>query len=161
MNKETYKEVPFACNYLASDMGNVKSKRYDKPLKGSLNSCGYKRVQLGSSKNKQFVHRIVALTFLEIDQNRLFVNHKDGNKANNQLSNLEWVTSSENDLHAYANDLKKSKKGEDCHRAKLNNNQVAEIKKLLANNYTCAHIAGIFSVHRKTINDIKLKRTWK
>lgn len=51
------------------------------------------------------VHRIVALTFLETDKNVLCldVNHKDGNKLNNDIDNLEWVTRSENNLHAVVN----------------------------------------------------------
>ena len=61
---EEYREIPFAKNYLVSNLGNVKSKRYNKPLKGYVNNCGYKRVQLGSSKNKHFIHRLVAQTFL-------------------------------------------------------------------------------------------------
>jgi len=84
---EQYKEIPFAENYLVSDFGNVKSKRYNKPLKGDLNNSGYKRVQLGNSNNKHFIHRLVAETFLKKDLLRAFVNHKDGNKQNNNLIN--------------------------------------------------------------------------
>lgn len=62
---EQYKEIPFAKNYLVSNLGNVKSKRYNKPLKGFINNSGYKRVQIGTSNNKYFIHRLVAETFLE------------------------------------------------------------------------------------------------
>lgn len=158
---EVYKEIPFAENYLCSNYGNVKSKRYNKPLKGDLNSCGYKRVQLGSNKNKHFIHRLVAETFLKKDLLREFVNHKDGNKQNNKVENLEWVTRSENDLHAYRNDLRKSIIGEKHHNSKLKINDVLEIKKMLASGYSCSIIAEKYPVSRKTINDIKLKKIWK
>jgi hypothetical protein len=157
---EYYKEIPFAKQYLVSNFGNIKSKRYDKPLKGFLNNCGYKRVQISNSKNKHFVHRLVAEVFLEKIIGKDFVNHKDGNKTNNKVENLEWVTRSENDLHAFANDLRKSKKGENHHNSKLKKNEVVEIKKYLSNGFNCTYISKIYNVSRKTINDIKLKKTW-
>lgn len=52
-----------------------------------------------------FVHRLVAFTFLDYDENKKYVNHKDGNKLNNDLDNLEWVTSKENKKHASKNNL--------------------------------------------------------
>lgn len=158
---EQYKEIPFADNYLVSNLGNVKSKRYNKPLKGQLNNCGYYRVQIGSVKNRHFIHRLVAETFLEKDFDREFVNHIDGNKLNNNVENLEWVTRSENDIHAFRNDLRKSKKGEKHHNAKLTQFKVNDIKELLSKNYNCVYIANLFNVNRKTINDIKLGKTWR
>lgn len=64
------------------------------------------------------VHRLVAETFLENELNKREVNHKDGNKANNNVNNLEWVTSSENQLHAFKNGLQKSKMGKDHAQSK-------------------------------------------
>jgi len=158
---EQYKEIPFSENYLVSNLGNVKSKRYNKPLKGFVNNSGYKRVQIGSSKNKHFIHRLVAETFLKKEFSKEFVNHKDGNKLNNSVDNLEWVTRSENDLHAFRNDLRKSRKGENHHNSKLTLSQVEEIKNLLSKNYNCTYIAEKYNVHRRTISDIKNKKTWK
>jgi len=158
---EVYKEIPFAENYLCSNYGNVKSKRYNKPLKGNVNNCGYKRVQLGSSGNKHFVHRLVAETWLEKHFNKDVVNHLDGNKLNNKHTNLEWCTRSENDIHAFANDLRKSKKGENHHNHKLTLLDVTRIRLLLSKNYNCTYIANEYNVHRRTISDIKNNKTWK
>ena len=158
---EQYKEIPFAQQYLVSNIGNVKSKRYNKPLKGFLNNCGYKRVQIGSSKNKYFVHRLVAEVFLQKPIDKDFVNHRDGNKLNNSVENLEWVTRSENDLHAFRNDLRKARKGENHHNSILNEYDVRKIKNLLSEGFNCTYISELYSVHRKTINDIKLGKTWK
>lgn len=66
-------------------------------------SCGYMLVTLcheGIRKNKR-VHRLLADAFLENPENKAQVNHIDGNKLNNQLSNLEWATSQENSQHSY------------------------------------------------------------
>jgi hypothetical protein len=71
-------------------------------LKNSLNNTGYYRVNL-KKKNKNniyLVHRLVALGFIENPENKRTVNHKDGNKINNNISNLEWNTDLENITHA-------------------------------------------------------------
>jgi len=73
----------------------------------STNHQGYKFLQLtldGKRSNKK-VHRLVAEAWITNPLNKPQVNHKDGVKSNNTLSNLEWVTSSENLKHAYASNL--------------------------------------------------------
>lgn len=80
-------------------------------LTPSKNQRGYPFVVLhknGGRKNKP-VHRIVAETFIENPENKPQVNHKDGDKGNNRVENLEWCTASENTKHAYDNDLIKHK----------------------------------------------------
>ncbi len=70
---------------------------------------GYKCVDLKVSGNRKTmrVHRLVSMAFIG-EPSKEMVNHKDGNKTNNILSNLEWATRSENELHAYYTGLKKS-----------------------------------------------------
>lgn len=98
-NYETYYEV--------SNLGNVRNYKTKKILKGDINTCGYRRVVLYAPVKKRFfIHRLVAYHFCDGYQEELIVNHKDGNKLNNMADNLEWVTRSENDLHAYKNDLR-------------------------------------------------------
>lgn len=73
-----------------------------------INTAGYKRITLYNPIRKRFfVHRLVAYHFCEGYKENLVVNHKDGNKQNNRSDNLEWVTRSENDLHAFKNGLRK------------------------------------------------------
>jgi Tol biopolymer transport system component len=67
---------------------------------------GYKVIYFGSTikrtKKKMFIHRLVAKAFIENPESKPFVNHKDCDKANNHISNLEWMTEGENTRYHYA-----------------------------------------------------------
>ena len=93
--------------YQVSSFGHVKNVKTGKILVGDTNNVGYKRVWLYTPVKKRFfIHRLVASHFCEGYQEGFVVNHKDGNKLNNSFENLEWVTHSENDLHAYKLNLR-------------------------------------------------------
>ena len=95
--------------YQISSHGQVKNKKTNKILIGDINSTGYRRVILYNPyKQRYFVHRLVAEHFCKNDdeQNKTIVNHIDGNKLNNYYTNLEWTTKSENDKHAFRNNLR-------------------------------------------------------
>ena len=81
----------------------------EKLLTGQINSCGYK--VFGLTKNNKYkvnsLHRIVALAFIPNPNNYDTVNHKDGNKLNNSIDNLEWCTQRENVIHAWRTGLSK------------------------------------------------------
>lgn len=87
--------------YRITKEGKVYSVRRKKYLKTAINEDGYETIQLQvDSKKKDFlVHRLVALGFIDNPENKKSVNHLDGNKLNNNKSNLEWSTTSENNLH--------------------------------------------------------------
>lgn len=98
---ENWKLIDGYNNYEVSDFGRVRN------LNGKILNvrvcCGYNRVRLysgGIGKNK-LVHRLVAESFISKDDNKIFINHKDGNKLNNVKCNLEWVNHSENQIHRY------------------------------------------------------------
>lgn len=98
--------------FQVSNLGNVFSKRTNKLLKHSVSKKGYcliaSKIGGRTGKNVCFkVHRLVAEAFLDNEQNKLYVNHKDGCKTNNNVLNLELCTSSENMQHAYDHGLKK------------------------------------------------------
>ena len=105
--------------YQVSNFGNVKRIEHtieytqcgqvrhrilsEKLMKLKLTHDGYLSVTLsknGISKS-HFVHRLVALAFIPVDETRPQVNHKDGNKQNNHIDNFEWMNASEQQLHAW------------------------------------------------------------
>lgn len=90
--------------YSVSDEGYVRNDKTSRILKPDINSKGYYRVIC--SLKRYFIHRLVAIHFIPNPDNKPQVNHKDSNKLNNHHSNLEWMTNSENNLHAYKNGRK-------------------------------------------------------
>ena len=110
MPKETYRTIKDFPHYQVSNLGNVKSLFTDKVLSKVLRDkrvkgkCYY-MVALynseGKRKNLQ-VHRIVAETFIRNSKNYPVVNHKDLNKLNNRVENLEWCTIEQNAKHWHA-----------------------------------------------------------
>ena len=107
---ELWKDVcGFEGLYKVSNLGRVSSCHYTnhkgkKPiiLKSTLSSTGYRHVQLYKNKKAYTVnvHRLVATAFIENPDDKPEVNHIDGNKSNNSVTNLEWVTTVENRQHA-------------------------------------------------------------
>lgn len=91
--------------YFVSPSGNIYNKHGD-IMQGGVDRCGYRHVIL-NRKHKN-VHRLIAETLIPNPNELPCVNHKDGNKLNNSVGNLEWCTHSENTIHAYKTGLQKS-----------------------------------------------------
>lgn len=108
--KEIWKDIPdYKGSYQVSNLGKVKSlnynqQKYERILKPVKTANGYFVVNL--SGHIYGIHRLVAMAFLNNKNNYPQVNHKDGNKQNNCVENLEWCSCSENLKHAYKNKLK-------------------------------------------------------
>jgi hypothetical protein len=102
--KSCGKEVNGYPNYLIYDDGAVYSMKRKMYLKPVHNDAGYQYVTLSNSlgKSNMYVHILVASHYLEKKTNCV-VNHKDLNKSNNNVENLEWISSSENRIHAHIN----------------------------------------------------------
>jgi len=131
-------------------------------LKQRLNADGYPTLTLGSKyiKRGSFrVHRIIAKLFVENSENKPEVNHIDGNKSNNYFNNLEWVTRSEQMLHAHKLGLK-SCEGEKNANHKLTEENVKEIRNLIDTGESIASIARLYGRGWQTINHIAKRSTW-
>lgn len=101
---EIWKDVEgYEGKYQVSNWGRVRNKKGE-IIKPYLNHKGYEKVSLSnginSRTNKHRVHRLVAQAFIPNPENYPQVNHKDGNKHNNSVSNLEWCTNLQNAQHA-------------------------------------------------------------
>lgn len=92
--------------YQVSNQGRVWSITSQRYLSGSLDKDGYRQVYL-TAKNgkarKEFVHRLAAIAFIENNEKLPQVNHKDEDKLNNNVSNLEWVTAKANSNYGTRN----------------------------------------------------------
>jgi len=141
--KEIWKPVPlFEESYKVSNFGRVKSikriikVRTDKTKRNyvysgqirvtHINKFGYRRIKLTVRENSVYrqksyvIHRLVAMVFIPNPKNKPQVNHIDGNKLNNNVSNLEWCTAKENIRHAFRTGL---------YKKPITNEQVKELRK--------------------------------
>ena len=98
---EIFKDIPGYPGYKISDHGNLWNMKLKRILESPLNKDGYQRIGLWNSQvcKKFFIHRLVAIAFIPNPEDKPQINHKDGNRTNNNLSNLEWVTNQENITH--------------------------------------------------------------
>lgn len=163
---EIFKDIPGFGDYKVSKLGNVKSFRYSKysdgkMLKPVLRSDGYLVVTLykeGKEKKKK-IHRLVAETFIPNPLKKKTVNHKDGNKQNNNISNLEWATVLENIIHAKKNDL--NVRGEKQWKSKLTEKQIVKIRMMRFDECcTYKYIADKFNISQSHVYDIINKKYW-
>lgn len=174
MNNEIWKPVPgYEDNYIISNFGNIQTVattfrniRPGRLLKPTACKNGYCIVRLwskGSGGKPLYVHRLVMLAFVGPCPRGEEVNHKDGNRTNNRLDNLEYMTRSENNFHSYHFLGRKASPtyGEKHHNAKLTRQKAAEIReKYATGNYTYAALGREYGVNYTTIKSIVLGRTW-
>ena len=155
--------------YQVSDTGIVKSvgrlgldgrNVNEKVLKPYMMPNGYLTVCLRKDgiTSRVYIHRVVCEAFIDNPNNLPVVNHKDGNKTNNTIPNLEWTTYSYNNQHAIKSGLKPA--GEQWYNAKLSEEDVIEILKR-GKYSTYENIAKEYGVTKATIRDVLTRRTWK
>ncbi len=104
------------------------------------------------------VHRMVVETFIGPIPDGMQVNHKDGDKTNNHLDNLEICTNSQNQLHRHR--VLGQNNGENHPLSKLKESDVRAIRKLIADGVDDQKVANTYLVHRSTVRYIRIGRTW-
>lgn len=168
--EEKFKVIKDFPKYSVSNFGRI--KRNVKAMRGKWKdgfflktntpgNHGYASVILTSDQNKLYrklVHRLVLETFIGVVESKPFCNHKDGNKMNNHLCNLEWCTGKENTEHAINSGLF-PQFGETNSCARLTVGDVLTIRNLLKTKGDL-EIAKEYRVHWMTIHNIKTGRTW-
>lgn len=158
--KEIWKVIDRFPHYRFSNFGRVKSLfgRHGKPERiisthKALNH--YERISLHEPKSKTYlVHRLIMEAFY--GPSTLHVNHKNGNKHDNRIENIEYVTCKQNTKHAIAVGLFKT--GESTPGAKLNNDSVRFIRNSSESNVI---LAKKFGVCHQTISSVRRGINWK
>lgn len=153
------KTIPGFPEYMACTDGRIYSIKRERWLIPQNRGGGYHYVNLGRS-NPRRVHRLVAITFLPNPYNKPQVNHIDGNKTNNSLTNLEWSTASENTAHAYSLGLMNIPKHEDRHNSKLSEKDIQFIREQYSNGIKQGLLAKQFSVDPSNISRIVNNKYW-
>lgn len=146
--------------YKISNYGNVYSLISNKLIDNYINNKGYMPVCLYKNNIRQYIHRhrLVAVHFIDNLENLYCVNHKDGNKLNNHVSNLEWCTLEDNNVHAKETGLLNPS---DNTTSKNNPERVREIRKRYSNGETARQIAESYNISMDSVRDIKNNKTWK
>lgn len=164
LNLDNFVLIKGYTHYLIDEKGNIYSLSRNKLLKPIKNKDGYYRVCLceNNVRHYRFVHRLVALQFIPIENPELLVvNHKDGNKINNNVDNLEWVTSRENTLHAINMNLW-SPCNDNNFNAKLSNEDVYKIRTMYKQGLKISEINKIYNnVTWENIKHIVTYKTFK
>lgn len=147
---------------LVSSKGRIKLVNSDKILKTSKQTQGYHMVSfthLDGRRVSKSVHRLVAETFLFCkNKDNMEVNHIDGNKSNNSLENLEWVTRTENLAHARAAGLFKRQFGSENGRYVHTEDKIENIKQLKAQKLTFNEIAMKLNLTHGQVTSLYYRR---
>lgn len=159
--------------YQVSNLGRVKSiarivVRTDgahTPIKETVrsqheNHKGYFKLNLRGTLGDAFVHRLVAMAFIPNPENKEFVNHINGDKKDNRVENLEWVSAKENSEHAVSTGLMKHK-GAGNPMSKLTEEKVIKIKRLFFMGSKTKDLAALFNVSFGAIHLIVNNKRWR
>lgn len=151
INGKEYRIVPGTRSRYVSKDGDVAGFE-GRTIIPSMDHDGYLTTKCpvagGASKDKRWitVHRMVAMAWIDNPNNEEHVNHKNRNRADNRVSNLEWCSPMHNAKHAQG--------GERCHFSKLTNDNALDIRARFIMGERMSHIAKVYSVTAATISAV-------
>lgn len=157
----TAKQSSIYPNYYIDTQGTVYNKKGRK-LKPQKTKGGYYVVDLPNNNrnhNVVLVHRLVAMAFIPNPDNLPEVNHKDTNKLNNKVENLEWCTKSQNQKHKFLN-LNCSLKGSQKVNSKLKEKDVFNIIQLRKDGFSNRYIGNIYNISPSVVSSIYNNKAW-
>jgi len=148
-------------NYVITNYGEVINIKRNRKIKASIRKDGYNQITLyskGKSK-RHYIHRLVAKNFIiNTDYEKKQINHINGNKSDNNVNNLEWVTPKENTIHAINNGLKIFKRDSyiqaGIKNRKTTQKQDEEIRQLSKEGMSFRKIGLKFKITHKTVSGI-------
>lgn len=160
--------VGFEGRYAVSDEGEFMSMDFKGSglpglMKTSRHMGGYRQINLVVARGtvkRHLVHRLVAQAFLGECPVGFQVNHINGDKGDNRITNLEYCSPSENKRHAHITGLARARFGEETSQAKLKEGDIVKIRELLGLGMTHAEIAKHYGVSRSNISLIKSGKLW-
>lgn len=163
-----WKEVEsYSGKYFVSTNGEVFSMPREGTVGGiltqKLTTQGYRSVCLTRSKTSKshaLVHRLVACAFIPNTSSKRTVNHKNGVKTDNIVSNLEWATHSENVKHAIDTGLAVPKKGQDWHCASITNEMAISCNKMLLDGLAPSIVSKELNISIGVVRAIKSAKGW-
>lgn len=158
-----WKEAYGFNNYLCNEKGEIYSLLSAKIMKTHGDKDGYQQLRMTVEKGKAVTvkaHRLIAQTFIPNPENKPFVNHKNGNKEDNTVSNLEWCTAKENNIHVRQTGLLNDY-GINNSRAVCNEETLKEIRRLISKGKGNTEIEKMTSISNKVISNIRRGRNYK
>lgn len=155
-------QIPNFPDYYVTETGEIWSHKSNAPKRLTPKNCrGYHYFSLNGKTIS--LNRIIKITLFNcLSKSReITINHKDGSKLNNNLSNLEIISHKENIAHFWKHGTRETYKGEKSHLAKLTDEGVLDIRALKSAGYRVADIAKKYGVGLQAIYKILEGKTWK
>lgn len=148
--------------YKINKFGDVLTIKFNRLKVNGIDRCGYKNLSLYKDGKPYHikVHQLVARIFLGASDG-LCVNHKDGNKENNHVSNLEYITQKENIRHAWSLGLCNPSQGNNHYRSKINTDDVIKIRQDVLNGISYNTLSKRYNMSASNLSRVARGKIWK